>query len=122
MALPKKVIELKRENIFNDSLSKDFSNIKLKQQERLYKRHEHMMIIGMLAWALVCALVTINSSINVNIKQHKLQVIQEKVLNYKNKNQTLKQEITDKLSFSNVNDLVHQLGLNTTNNNVKDIK
>lgn len=122
MALPKKVIELKRENIFNDNLSKDFSNIKLKQQEKLYKKHEHMMTVGVLVWALVCALITINSSINVNTKQHELQTIQEKTLNYKNKNQTLKQEISDKLSFSNVNDLVHQLGLNTTNNNVKDIK
>lgn len=122
MALPKKVIELKRENIFNDNLSKDFSNIKLKQQEKLYKKHEHMMAVGVLVWALVCALITINSSINVNTKQHKLQTIQEKTLNYKNKNQTLKQEISDKLSFSNVNDLAHQLGLNTTNNNVKDIK
>ena len=122
MALPKKVIELKRENIFNDNLSKDFSNIKLKQQEKLYKKHEHMMTVGILVWALVCALITINSSINVNTKQHELQTIQEKTLNYKNKNQTLKQEISDKLSFSNVNDLAHQLGLNTTNNNVKDIK
>lgn len=122
MALPKKVIELKRENIFNDNLNKDFSNIKLKQQEKLYKKHEHMMTVGVLVWALVCALITINSSINVNTKQHELQTIQEKTLNYKNKNQTLKQEISDKLSFSNVNDLAHQLGLNTTNNNVKDIK
>lgn len=122
MALLKKAIELKRENIFNDNLSKDFSNIKLKQQEKLYKKHEHMMTVGILVWALVCALITINSSINVNTKQHELQTIQEKTLNYKNKNQTLKQEISDKLSFSNVNDLAHQLGLNTTNNNVKDIK
>lgn len=122
MALPKKVIKLKRENIFDDNLNKDFSNIKLKQQEKLYKKHEHMMIMSVLVWALVCALITINSSINVNIKQHELQTIQEKTLNYKNKNQTLKQEISDKLSFSNVNDLAHQLGLNTTNNNVKDIK
>ena len=68
MALPKKVIELKRENIFNDNLSKDFSNIKLKQQEKLYKKHEYMMTIGALAWVLVCALITINSSINVNTK------------------------------------------------------
>ena len=122
MALPKKVIKLKRENMFDANLNKDFSNIKLKQQEKLYKKHEHMMIMSVLVWALVCALITINSSINVNIKQHELQTIQEKTLNYKNKNQTLKQEISDKLSFSNVNDLAHQLGLNTTNNNVKDIK
>lgn len=89
---------------------------------RTYRKQEHFAILSAVIYTFILGIWTVSSAIKVNTMQHRLQTINDQVTNYRLKNQTLKQDIDQQLSFDNLNTIAHQDHLKLHSNQVQVIK
>lgn len=89
---------------------------------KTYRKQEHFAILSAVIYTFALGIWTVNSAIKVNTMQHQLQTINDQVTNYRLKNQTLKQDIDQQLSFDNLNTIAHQDHLKLHPNQIQVIK